>query len=133
MKIAVIYSDYYQEVWSGQEKQVLDFANQNALDLEFFKIPGSMEAPYMAAKIIKNGGFDGIVVLGCVIEGETYHNHIIQNVAHDHLVRLSTDHLMPMGIGILTVKNYEQALKRSSDQKPYAKHAIKAVFDLLTA
>ena len=132
MNIAVIYSEYYQEVWSGQKKQVEDFALEKNLTLEYFKIPGSLEAPFMAAKIIKQGGFDGIVVLGCVVEGETYHNHIIQNCAHDHLIRLSTDNLIPMGIGILTVKNYEQALYRSSDKKPYARHAIKAVYDILT-
>ena len=133
MKLAVIYSEYYKEVWSGQKKQVEQFAFGKSIDLEYFKVPGSLEAPFMASKIIKEGSFDGIVVLGCVVEGETYHNHIIQNCAHDHLIRLSTDNLMPMGIGILTVKNYEQALHRSSEKKPYAMHAIKAVYDLLTA
>jgi len=132
MKIAVIYSQYYQEVWNGQKKQIEEFAAEKSIDLDYFEIPGSMEAPYMSAKVIKEASFDGIVVLGCVVEGETYHNHIIQNCAHDHLIRLSVDNLMPMGIGILTVKNYEQALYRSSDKKPYARHAIKAVYDLLT-
>ena len=94
-------------------------------------IPGSLEAPFMAAKLIKHGGFDGIVVLGCVIEGETYHNFIIQETAHYALVNLSVNNLIPIGVGILTVKNYDQALVRSSDEKPYAKHAIQAVFDLL--
>ena len=133
MKIAVIYSRYYEEVWSGQKKQIEDFSSEKNIDSDYFEIPGSLEAPFMAAKLIKQGGFDGIVVLGCVVEGETYHNHVIQNCAHDHLIRLSCDNLMPMGIGILTVKNYEQALYRSSDKKPYARHTIEAVYDLLTS
>ena len=132
MKIAVVYSEYYPEVFAGQKKQILDFSNQNNIDLEWFKIPGSLEAPYMASKIIKTGGFDGIVVLGCVIEGETYHNFIIQETAHYALVNLSVENLIPIGVGILTVKNYEQALYRSSEKKPYARHAIQAVFDLLS-
>ena len=132
MKIAVIYSDYYKDVWHGQKKQIDSFINEYSLDVEYFKIPGSLEAPFMAAKIIKTQKYDGIVVIGCVVEGETYHNHIIQNCAHDHLVRLSVENLIPIGVGILTVKNYKQALFRSSEKKPYARHAIKAVYDLLT-
>ena len=85
----------------------------------------------MAAKIIKQGGFDGIVVLGCVVEGETYRNHIIQNCAHDHLLRLSTDNLMPMGIGILTVKLPLPCIVHLM-RSLYARHALKAVYDILT-
>jgi len=131
MKIAIIYSEYYPEVFKGQKKQILEFVSAHNIEIEWFLIPGSLEAPFMASKIIKNGGFDGLVVLGCVIEGETYHNFIIQETAHSALVNLSVQHLIPIGIGILTVKNYDQALVRSSDKKPYAKHAIQAVFDLL--
>src|SRR6056300_1133559 len=130
MKIAVIYSEYYPEVFKGQKKQILDFASAHNIQIDWFKIPGSLEAPFMAAKIIHHGGFDGLVVLGCVIEGETYHNFIIQETAHAALVDLSVQNLIPIGIGILTVKNYDQALVRSSEKKPYAKHAIEAVFDL---
>ncbi len=132
MKLGIIYSDYYTDIWSAQKEQVVEYAQEKNIEVDFHWIPGSLEAPYMAAKLIADNKYDGLAVLGCVVEGETYHNHIIQETAHFGLMQLSVAKLIPIGMGILTVKNYEQAKKRASKEKPYARHAIAAVYEILT-
>ena len=52
------------------------------------------------------------MALGCVIKGETYHFEIVAT-NHRALTNLSLNHSIPIGNGILTVSNKEQAMKRS--------------------
>ena len=49
----------------------------------------------------------------CIIRGETYHFEIVSNESARALTELSLKYSLPIGNGILTVENKEQALKRS--------------------
>ena len=62
---------------------------------------------------LKNPFFDGFVALGCVIKGETYHFEIVANESSRALTDLSINYSTPIGNGILTVSNKEQAIIRS--------------------
>jgi 6,7-dimethyl-8-ribityllumazine synthase len=58
--------------------------------------------------------FDGFVALGCVIRGETSHyDHICESTA-DWLQQLAVEGGLPIGYGILTCENEQQALVRAT-------------------
>ena len=57
--------------------------------------------------------FDGVVALGCVIRGETYHFEIVAGESSRGLMDLSVRRAIPVGNGILTVENEEQAWARA--------------------
>jgi len=82
---------------------------------EVVQVPGSFEIPGaigMAAEA--EGRFDGFVALGCVIRGETTHyDHICEETAH-WLQVLAVDEGLPIGYGILTCENEQQALHRAN-------------------
>ena len=56
--------------------------------------------------------YDGVVALGCVIQGETYHFELVSNELARGLMDLSIDRQIALGNGILTVDNEAQALAR---------------------
>ena len=53
------------------------------------------------------------MALGCVIRGETYHFEIVANESSRALTNLSINYSIPIGNGILTVLNKDQAIIRS--------------------
>ena len=65
----------------------------------------------------QNDFFDGFIALGCVIRGETYHFEIVSNESARALTELSIRYSLPIGNGILTVENIDQAIERSDPKK----------------
>jgi len=56
----------------------------------------------------------GVIVLGCVIRGATDHyDHICREVARA-IMDLTVKNSIPLGFGILTCENYEQAWERAN-------------------
>ena len=78
----------------------------------------------------KNTGisYDGYIALGCVIKGETYHFEIVSNETNRGLMNIALKHFFPLGNGLITAYNYDQALKRSYDK---GKEAALACYELI--
>lgn len=117
-KILIIHSDYYQdiaaELMAGALAE-LDAANANYDKVE---VPGVLEIPAaikMALIAAEKGGknYDGFVLLGCVIRGETTHYEIVANESARSVMELSHLYGLAVGNGIQTVENSEQAWARA--------------------
>ena len=61
--------------------------------------------------------YDGVVALGCVIRGETYHFEIVANESARALSDLAVAQRLPLGNGVLTVENEEQAMARADPKQ----------------
>jgi 6,7-dimethyl-8-ribityllumazine synthase len=84
--------------------------------------PGALEIAPAAAIALdaaeKAGApYDGLVALGCVIRGETYHFEIVANESSRALTDLAVARRLPVGNGILTVENDEQAILRADPKQ----------------
>jgi 6,7-dimethyl-8-ribityllumazine synthase len=82
-------------------------------------VPGALEIPAAIVMAIeaaerKRAPYDGVVALGCVIQGETYHFELVSNESARGLMDLSIDRRLAIGNGILTVDNEGQALARAT-------------------
>jgi 6,7-dimethyl-8-ribityllumazine synthase len=75
--------------------------------------PGSFEIPQLAAHMAKSGKFDGIICLGCVIRGETPHFDYIASEVTKGIGAIALESGIPIGFGVLTTENLEQALERA--------------------
>ncbi|MCI6702334.1 MAG: 6,7-dimethyl-8-ribityllumazine synthase [Prevotellaceae bacterium] len=76
-------------------------------------VPGSFELVYGAHRMTLNGGYDAIIILGCVIKGETPHfDYICQGVTYG-IARLNATSEIPIIYGLLTTNNLQQAIDRS--------------------
>lgn len=82
-------------------------------------VPGTLEIPAaiaiaMDAARRRRAPYDGVVALGCVIRGETYHFEIVSNESARALMDLAVKERLAIGNGILTVENEAQAQARAS-------------------
>ena len=76
-------------------------------------VPGAFELPFAASVLARSGDVDAIVVLGCVIRGETTHYEIVSEGCAQGVMRVQLDTGIPVGLGIVTVEDHDQALARS--------------------
>ncbi len=100
-------------------------------------VPGALEIPATAAIALdiaedEDAPFDGVVGLGCIIRGETYHFEIVANESSRGLMDLSIKRGVPVGNGILTVENEEQAWERAkTDRGDKGGGAVEAVLTVI--
>ena len=75
--------------------------------------PGAFELPFVARVLIESGEVDAVVVLGAVIRGETTHYELVSQGCAQGIMQVQIATGIPIGMGILTVENMDQALARS--------------------
>jgi len=61
--------------------------------------------------------FDGVILTGCVIRGETSHYDIVCNNANHWCMEIATQSGIPLGNALLTVDTMEQALVRAGGER----------------
>ena len=76
-----------------------------------FEIPAAIRMAIAASDVAPR--YDGYLVLGCVIRGETTHYDIVANESSRALQALVCDHALALGFGVLTVENEAQAWARA--------------------
>lgn len=86
-------------------------------DVDVVRVPGAFELPAAAAALIRRGGYHGVVVLGCVIRGETPHFDYVAGEAARGLQSLAIGHAVAMGFGVLTTDTKEQAAARAGGDR----------------
>tara|TARA_Y100001970_G_scaffold217362_1_gene266224 strand:+ start:3610 stop:4017 length:408 start_codon:yes stop_codon:yes gene_type:complete len=128
-KILIVVSYYYEEVARGLVEGATNILDTNNYKFEIKEAPGAFEIPFIINKY-KNK-FDGYIALGCVVRGETFHFEIICNEVTRKIMDLSIDINKPIGFGIITCDNIEQAIKRSSSTQNKGAEAAKACQKLL--
>ena len=116
-KVLLVCSPYYKDITGNLIKGASDLLKSNSVDYKILNVPGALEiAPAIKLvldKSLKKPIFDGYVALGCFIKGETYHFEIVANESSRALIDLSINYSIPIGNGILTVYEKDQAIKRS--------------------
>jgi 6,7-dimethyl-8-ribityllumazine synthase len=78
------------------------------------RVPGAWELPLAAGRAASSGNFDALVVLGALIRGETPHFDVLAHAVTRELARLSVDNDLPIGFGLLTTENVDQAAARAA-------------------
>lgn len=76
-------------------------------------VPGAVELPLAARQLAEAGGYDGIVVVGCVIRGETAHFDYVCRAATDGVVQVQLTYGIPVGFGLATCETVDQAWARA--------------------
>ena len=82
-------------------------------DIEIIRVPGAFEMPLMVEKVAGSRRFDGIIALGCVLRGGTPHFDYVAGECVKGISSAVHKHGVPVGFGILTTDNIEQAIERA--------------------
>jgi 6,7-dimethyl-8-ribityllumazine synthase len=89
-----------------------------------YQVPGSFELTMGAKLIANNAEVDALICLGCLIKGETAHDHYIASAVAQGLTQMSVLFDLPCVFGVLTVLNEQQALDRAGGK--YGNKGIEA-------
>ena len=112
-RVAVVASSWHQPVMDGLlagAQRALDAAG--VTDVSILRAPGSFELP-LVTQACATSGYDAVVALGVIIRGGTPHFEYVSAAATDGLARVALDTGVPIGFGLLTCDNEEQALDRA--------------------
>ena len=119
VRIALIASRFNElivkELIAGAEDTLIRHG-MSEQQLILVRVPGAYEIAHAAKLLAVSGKFAGIVALGCVIRGETAHFDYVAGASNSGLMNVSLEHKMPIGFGILTVDNLDQALARAGSK-----------------
>lgn len=103
------YADIHAMLLAGAQRALKDAG----ATFEIVLVPGALEIPAAIAIAHRSSNYSGYVALGCVIRGETYHFEIVANESARGLTDIAVREAVPIGNGILTTENEEQALLRA--------------------
>ena len=134
MKACIVVSNFYPKV----SKMLIDGAvsklKKNKIsNFQIITVPGTFEIPVVVSNLIDK--YDGFIVLGCIIKGQTSHFHYLCSSVISALTNLSIKSKKPIGNGILTCDNKKQAVKRADPNKKnkggFAVDAVISVFNII--
>ena len=112
-RVAIISSSWHLDICNdliaGAQRALAAAAIKN---VEVIYVPGSFEIP-LASQIAFEKGFDAVVAVGLVLEGETPHfDYVCQGVTSG-VMQVSLTRNKPIGFGVLMCDNLDQAYERS--------------------
>jgi 6,7-dimethyl-8-ribityllumazine synthase len=117
LRFLVVEGRFYREYSDLLLAGALQVLTEAGAEHDVVTVPGALEVPAaivmaLEAAKAKRRVYDGVVALGCVIQGETYHFDLVANESARALMQLSIELQLPLGNGILTVDDDEQAKAR---------------------
>ncbi|MEU3194399.1 6,7-dimethyl-8-ribityllumazine synthase [Streptomyces sp. NPDC006992] len=113
LRVAVVAAQWHQQVMDGLVDGALRALRELGIDEPtLLRVPGSFELP-VVAKVLADRGYDAIVALGVVVRGGTPHfDYVCQGVTQG-LTEVSVRTGVPIGFGVLTCDDEEQAVARA--------------------
>lgn len=116
MRFGIVVSDWNNEItWSLLDGAVKTLKKHGVSDDEIVikHVPGSFELTLGAQFLAEYDDLDGVICLGCVIQGETPHfDYICQGVTQG-ITQLNMEYNIPFIFGVLTTLNQQQAIDRA--------------------
>jgi 6,7-dimethyl-8-ribityllumazine synthase len=85
-------------------------------DVDLVWVPGAWELPFAARRLAATERYNAIVVVGAVIRGDTPHFDYVAGEASRGLADASSEYEIPIGFGLLTTDNIEQAESRAGGE-----------------
>lgn len=131
LRFGIIVSDWNSEVTYALLNGAISTLMQHGVKEEEIvvkHVPGSFELPLAAQWIAEYDDVDGIICLGCVIQGETPHfTYVCQGVTAG-IAKLNLEYNIPVIFGLLTTDTQQQAVDRAG-----GKHGNKGTEAAVTA
>ena len=110
-RIGVVTARFNSEITEMLEDGAIQTLEAAGVEILSVKVPGAVEIP-LACQALIQSGCDGVVALGAVIRGDTSHYDYVCNSVERGITHLMLQTQKPIGFGILTTENEEQAYDR---------------------
>ena len=116
MKFGIVVAEWNYEITGALAQGAVDTLKKHGAKDENIilkHVPGTFELTLGAQYLAEFTPIDAIIVLGCVIQGETRHFDFICNGVTQGITSLNMKYNKPFIFGALTTDNQQQALDRA--------------------
>jgi 6,7-dimethyl-8-ribityllumazine synthase len=118
LRMLIVEARFYSDISDALLRGAMRALEQAGAQYDCITVPGALEIPAAIAFATDTAQrtldpYDGVVALGCVIRGETYHFEIVSDQSARALMDLAVERQLAIGNGILTVDNEAQANVRA--------------------
>lgn len=135
--VLIIEARFYEDIAEELARGAIEELEAYGVPYERLFVPGCLEIPVALSLALANGFVGragrhrGCIALGCVIRGETSHYDIVANESAAGLQHLAVEHAVPIGNGVITCENREQAWERAAVDKRNKGGAAAAAYNAL--
>ena len=112
VKVAVVSTNWNEEIIKPMLEDCLSTLEEYNLEKKSYVVPGAYEMPFLAQVLCKD--YDAVILLGCIIKGETPHFEIISQSISDKVLETSLNKNVPIIFGVLTTNNESEAEERAA-------------------
>ena len=135
MRVGIIVCEWNSQITNTLLNATVSTLQQHGAKTEHIlvrTVPGSFELVFAANRMVKSGLVDGVIVLGCIIRGDTPHFDFIAQGCTNGIAQLNASGDIPVIFGVLTTNTLEQAQQRAGGTlgnkgEEYAITAIKMI------
>ncbi|WP_309079939.1 6,7-dimethyl-8-ribityllumazine synthase [Zhihengliuella sp.] len=111
LAVAIIAASWHTQVMDGLLAGALRATAEAGVEPAVVRVPGTFELPVAAVRLAPQ--YDAVVALGVVIRGGTPHFDYVCQGATAGLTDVSVRTGIPVGFGVLTCDDEQQALDRA--------------------
>ena len=112
LRVAIVAASWHTTVMDGLIAGARrGLADAGVLSVDLVRVPGAFELPVACSRLAPS--YDAVVALGVVIRGGTPHFDYICQAATMGLTDVAVRTGVPVGFGVLTCDNDQQALDRA--------------------
>lgn len=116
MAFGIVVSEWNSEITGALLKGAVETLKKHGAKEENILIktvPGSFELTFGANQIMENCDVDAVIILGCVIKGDTPHFDYVCMGVTQGITQLNVTGDIPVIYGLITTNNMQQAIDRS--------------------
>lgn len=124
-KVGIVVSEWNENVTLNLlqgAKETLLVNGVKEEDIHVYFVPGTFELPLGCQFIFENTYLDGVIAIGCVIQGETRHFDFVCEGTTKGIMDVGLKYNRPAIFCVLTDNNLQQSIDRSG-----GKHGNKGV------
>lgn len=131
--LLVIEARYYTDIADSLIAGVKSALDKDGSTFDIVTTSGAYELPATLNFAVQGKKkYDGFVLLGCVIRGQTTHYDQILDSIFPKVLDLSVEHNLALGMGVLTVESIEQGEYRADkNKKDYGGAAARAALRMI--
>jgi 6,7-dimethyl-8-ribityllumazine synthase len=134
-RIGIVLSNFNAEIserlWENCKSALIEQGLSHA-DWTLLRVPGALEIPLALQHLAQKNRYHGLIGLGVVIRGETYHFEVVSNQSAAGLMQVQLSTSTPIANGILTTENEAQAIERANQKGRECVQTVLAMLEELS-
>jgi len=113
LRIGIVKAQWNSEITDALYNGAYETLKKYGAEVVSLEVPGTIELTFGAKKLVKRGILDSVIVLGCVVQGETRHFDYVCGSVTTGMTELNLNYDVPVIFGVLTTNNIQQAIDRA--------------------